>query len=175
MPGMHTYTVSYSLNRLIGFFEEANKKWAELYFNSTGIGWPFTIEKARSEIVLPAGIDPKDISFEAYTGYQGAQGTAYRALIDQKNAIVFETTQPLLPNQGLTVVVTWPRGFVKEPTTLEKIWYFFKDSGWIVWYPVWFLLLILFYVFAYFREKKKLPTDAIIPLFAPRAEYIDSI
>lgn len=170
MPGMHTYTIKYTLNRVIGFFRETDKKWAELYLNITGNGWPFLIEKARAEITLPTGIAHKDITFEGYTGYGGGQNGAYRAEIDQKGAIVFETTKPLLPNQGLTVAVTWPRGFVTEPTVLEKMWYFFKDSGWIVWYPIWFLLLILFYIYAYLREKRKLPTDAVIPLFAPPAD-----
>lgn len=169
MPGVHTYMITYTLDRLIGFFEEDAKKWTELYLNITGNGWPFYIHKAQARIQLPSGINPNNIAFQAYSGYQGERGDAYVARIEDTGAIVFETTRQLMPYQGLTVAVTWPRGFVKEPIFIEKVLYFFKDSGWIVWYPLWFMLLILFYIVAFIREKRKLPTDPTIPLFAPPA------
>ena len=41
--GKHIYTLKYTTNRQIGFFEEFD----ELYFNAIGYGWDFSIDKAK--------------------------------------------------------------------------------------------------------------------------------
>ena len=52
-PGEYTYTFVYRTDRQIGFFE----KFDELYWNVTGNGWDFVIEKARAVVQLPPGAE----------------------------------------------------------------------------------------------------------------------
>jgi hypothetical protein len=47
----HRYEIRYRTTRQIGFFE----KFDELYWNVTGNGWDFPIDRARVTITLPPG------------------------------------------------------------------------------------------------------------------------
>src|SRR5205814_709647 len=47
--GTHTYVIKYRTTRQLGFF----KDFDELYWNATGNGWPFTIDRSEARINLP--------------------------------------------------------------------------------------------------------------------------
>ena len=94
--GKRTYTLSYVTTHQIGFFEGHD----ELYWNVTGNGWDFVIDEARFTLSIPG--DTPFNSVEFYTGWQGARGQDARVLSD--NSV--ETTAPLGPKEGLTVVYT---------------------------------------------------------------------
>ncbi|HZK14382.1 MAG TPA: DUF2207 domain-containing protein, partial [Desulfobaccales bacterium] len=66
--GVYTYTIRYWVDRELGFF----KDFDELYWNVTGNGWTFAIDRAEAYIELPAGA--KILKSSAYTGYQGDRG-----------------------------------------------------------------------------------------------------
>ena len=65
-PGEHSYAIHYRATRELGFFP----KYDELYWNVTGNGWVFPIDRATATISLPspAGF----IQHAAYTGAQGS-------------------------------------------------------------------------------------------------------
>ena len=67
-PGVYTYTIRYRVDRELGFF----KDFDELYWNVTGNGWTFAIDRAEAVIELPPGA--KILKSAAYTGYQGGRG-----------------------------------------------------------------------------------------------------
>src|SRR5690606_40999018 len=98
------------------------------YWNVTGLGWEFPIDRASAtvsfEFVLPAGA----LNVEAFTGRSGARGSAYRASTAEGRA-VFETTAPLGRSQGLTIVVTWPKGYVQEPGALTRAGWLLSDNA----------------------------------------------
>ena len=50
-PSRYTYSLTYRTNRQIGFFE----RFDELYWNVTGNGWRFPIERAAAVVELPTG------------------------------------------------------------------------------------------------------------------------
>ena len=66
--GKYTYTITYKTNRQIGYFEDHD----ELYWNVTGNGWDFDIERASATIFLPKGIGRNDITPIAFTGSEGS-------------------------------------------------------------------------------------------------------
>ena len=49
-PGEHVYVLSYATDRQIGFFADHD----ELYWNVTGNGWGFPIDRASAHVALPA-------------------------------------------------------------------------------------------------------------------------
>ena len=104
--GKQTYTIVYTTTGQIGFFENHD----ELYWNVTGNDWDFLVEEARFSLAIPGRAPFNSVEF--YTGRQGAQGRAARILPDDS----VETTAPLGPREGLTVVYTWPKGIVSAPT-----------------------------------------------------------
>jgi uncharacterized membrane protein YgcG len=155
--GKRTYTLSYVTTHQIGFFEEHD----ELYWNVTGNGWDFAIDEARFTLSIPG--DTPFNSVEFYTGWQGARGQNARVLPD--NSV--ETTAPLGPKEGLTVVYTWPKGIVTPPTIPFYIRFFEKYAfHFIVALPV---LLGILYALLWLRWGKDPSMPAIIPLFSASA------
>lgn len=110
-PGEHSYTLTYTTDRQLGFF----KRHDELYWNVTGNGWDFQIDTVEAAVVPPPGVPSGSLTLEAYTGPSGAKRRDYRAAAAPDGGAVFRTTRPLAPREGLTIVVGWPKGFVAEP------------------------------------------------------------
>jgi uncharacterized membrane protein YgcG len=123
-PGVYTYTIVYHTDRQLGFFKEHD----ELYWNVTGNGWEFPIDEASASVTLPVGAADKGLSLEGYSGPQGAKGKDYTATVDESKVAEFAATRRLGPREGLTIVVSWPKGFVREPDMKEKAAWFLRDN-----------------------------------------------
>lgn len=143
--GEHTYTFRYRASRMLGFFETHD----ELYWNVTGVNWEFPIDRASATVVFgfDAGVD--EVTVEAYTGAFGYTSRDYTAGVDSAGHARFVTTKPLQPLTGLSIVVGWPKGFVAEPTGLDRVAWMLDDNmnllvlvaGWVIllayYIPVW--------------------------------------
>ena len=110
-----TYTIKYRTGPQLGFF----KDFDELYWNVTGNGWSFPILAASACVTLPPGAKPRSI--EAYTGRTGSKGTDFQITSKAGCDVSIETTNTLSPGEGLTLVVTWPKGFVQAPPIHKKL------------------------------------------------------
>jgi uncharacterized membrane protein YgcG len=159
-PGEYTYTIRYRVDRELGFF----KDFDELYWNVTGNGWTFAIDRAEAVIELPAGA--KILQSAAYTGYQGARGKDFTVQTED-HGIVFKTTRRLAPKEGLTVAVAWPKGIVHEPSGQERVGFFLRDNVATAIGLIWLFVLLGFYLWAWFRVGRDPAKGTIIPLFAP--------
>ncbi|MCI4569327.1 DUF2207 domain-containing protein [Lysobacter sp. CFH 32150] len=124
VPADYTYTLRYRTTRQLGFFGDHD----ELYWNAIGTGWDFPIESASVEARLPQAVPVDQLHAEGYTGYQGAQEQGYRAEIPAPGVARWQLTQPLSPQQGFTVVLTFPKGLVTAPTRAQRILWFLKDN-----------------------------------------------
>ena len=162
-PGEYTYTITYLTSRQLGFF----KNHDELYWNVTGNGWRLPIDKAIAIVKLPKAIARDQIALEGYTGYGGSKEQNYNALINAQGNAEFETTTPLKKYQGLTIVVTWPKGYIHEPSFWQKWRWFFEDNLHILIALLGFFFLLLWYLFAWMRFRKTQYIDTVIPLFHP--------
>jgi len=160
-PGTHTYTIIYRTNRQIGYF----KDYDELYWNVTGNGWDFVIDKAVAVVHLPAGA--YEIKSSAYTGTRGAKGKDYTISHDLEGNIVFSTTRPLQPGEGLTIAVAWPKGYVQEPAPLDKVSFFLKDN--LRGFPplVAYLLFLGYLLYIWAKVGKDPEPGTIVPRFKP--------
>jgi len=105
--GEHTYEIVFRTDRQMGYFADHD----ELYWNVTGNGWDFSIDRATVRVELPPGIPANEIKLEGYTGSQESKGQDYTARMDN-GVPLFTTTRPLNPRQGLTIVVRFPKGFI---------------------------------------------------------------
>jgi hypothetical protein len=161
-PGEHTYTLTYATDRQIGFFKDHD----ELYWNVTGNGWVFVIDSATATVVLPPGA-PGPSLLEAYTGPAGAKGQAYRATTTAAGEAVFKTTRALAPYEGLTVVVGWPKGFVREPSASAKTAYFLKDNRTLLIAVIGLAIVIGYYLLVWAAVGKDPAKGSVMPIYTP--------
>lgn len=162
--GWHMYEITYTTNRQLGYFKDHD----ELYWNVTGNGWAFPIEKASAKVILPSGINTGQIQMDAYTGKQGERGKDFKNFIlDDSKYPYFETTRTLAPKEGFSIVVGWPKGFVREPTQNEKIIRFFKDNISLIIAILGILLGITYYFIAWHWQGRDPRKGTIIPQYEP--------
>ena len=160
-PGVYTFKLIYWTNRQLGFFKDHD----ELYWNVTGNAWGFPIDHVEATVILPPGA--KTTRQTAYTGPQGARGRDYKVETDANGNLVFVSTRSLAPGEGLTIVVAWPKGIVREPTEREKLHYFLRDNGSIVAGLLGVLVLFIYYLIVWFKVGKDPKRGTIIPRFHP--------
>ncbi len=161
--GEHAYELAYTVDREIGFFSDHD----ELYWNVTGNGWVFPIQEASATVHLPQGIAHDAILLDAYTGPQDSAGTDYIASADNQSNAGFRTTRALGPHEGLTIVVRWPKGFVRPPTDEEKFHYFLEDNQVTLIGVVGLIVVLIYYTTVWFLVGRDPAKGVIMPRYEP--------
>ncbi len=159
--GQHTYEITYRTKRQLGFFPDFD----ELYWNATGNGWTFAIDKASAIIRLPPGTRIQQSA--AYTGYQGESGGDFNIVSAQNNQFRAETTRRLAPSEGFTVAVAWQKGIVMPPGDGEKWSWWVSDNAGLMALALSLLASGLYYLHAWNRVGRDPPKGTIVPLFKP--------
>ena len=159
--GPHTYEISYHASRVLGFFESVD----ELYWNATGNGWKFPIDKAVAILHLPAAA--KITQSAVYTGIQGANGKDFQVVKSAGNMFEVETTRALQPGEGLTFAVGWQKGIVAAPTATDKTLWFWRDNAGFFALLATLLGVVAYYFYAWAKVGRDPPKGTIVPLFAP--------
>jgi uncharacterized membrane protein YgcG len=162
--GEHTYEIVYTTNYQLGYFADHD----ELYWNVTGNGWEFDIDRATASVRLPEKIPRDRIRAEGYTGPAGSKATNLTARVDEKTGLVeFATTRPLAAFEGLTIVVSFPKGYVHEPTPEERRKLFLKSNVGL-WMMLGGLCAVVGYCFAaWVKVGRDPPGGLIVPQFDP--------
>jgi len=122
--GVHTYQFRYRASRMLGFFENHD----ELYWNVTGFDWAFPIDRGSATVRFDFDVPAGAIATEAYTGPQNSTRQDFTSHVDADGVAHFAANDALGPLNGLTIVVMWPKGFVTEPTALERTAWILKDN-----------------------------------------------
>jgi uncharacterized membrane protein YgcG len=163
VPAEYTFTLRYRTTRQLGYFEEHD----ELYWNAIGTGWDFPIESGTVRVRLPSPVPVDSMGTEAYTGPQDVQGTAYAAGISGPGVAEFRLTGALQPREGFTIVLTFPKGIVQEPSTMQRaVWLLTDNRGVLV--ALAGLLVLLWYSVSRWREVGRDPRPGvIIPHYEP--------
>lgn len=162
-PGEHTYSFTYSSDRQLGFFADHD----ELFWNVTGNGWEYSIEHAGCTVILPGTAWQQITGLTAYTGLQGAMGTAYTVSRDTGGNPVFTTTAPLARFEGLSVVVGWPKGVVMPPSSLQIAQWWLRDNRAFGIAALATIGLLLYYVLTWLRVGRDPRPGTIVPQFSP--------
>ncbi|MCH7807042.1 MAG: DUF2207 domain-containing protein [Proteobacteria bacterium] len=146
--GEYTYTISYRTERQLYFGEGFD----ELYYNVTGDSWAFPIASASATVLLPAGAVIGET--RAFTGRQGAEGQAFTSEFMSEREVRFTTTGRLGPGEGLTIIVTWPEGFVTRPTEAQKTANFLADNLSLIVAYIGLLMVIGYFYYAWLQVGK---------------------
>jgi uncharacterized membrane protein YgcG len=165
-PGEYTYVLAYETDRQLGYFAEHD----ELYWNVTGNGWLFPIDRVSARVRLPADVPASGVAIEGYTGLLGSAGRDVAGEVTAEGAIV-SATRPLRPREGLTLAVTWPKGHVHEPDALARFGYLLADNrGLLV--ALSGLVLVLGYLHLAWRQHGRDPEPGVVfPHYEPPEGY----
>jgi uncharacterized membrane protein YgcG len=163
--GEHTYSITYRTDRQMGFYKDRD----EFYWNVTGNGWAFPIEHASATVMLPTKIPRRKIETYGYTGLEGYTGRDFKARLDGER-FVFETTKPLDPREGMTVVAWFDKGYLQEPTAEQKRSWFYQDNQGIVYALIGLAVVLIYQLLAWSKVGKDPSAGTIVPLYMPPAE-----
>jgi uncharacterized membrane protein YgcG len=160
--GVHTYVVRYTTTRQLGFFDG----YDELYWNVTGNGWVFPIDRAEAHIRLPEPV-PFGPERAFYTGTQGSTARDAQVVSESPGQIAIRTTRPLGSYEGLTVAVRWPKGVIAEPPRPSAARQRLQDEA-----PLWAALAALlglagYYYYAWKKAGRGPRAGTVVPLFTP--------
>lgn len=172
--GKHTFVIQYYVYRQIGHFDVQNnyennpaQAHDELYWNVTGHYSRLPVLYAQARVYLPEGVPTKDIIFKAYTGPVRTRGQQYKAYVAPDKSIVFQTTAPLAAQEGLTIVVGWPPGFVQQPGWWMRIIHFVYDNPFFMYASLMTIIVMVLTVIALHSMRRFNKAGTIIPLFGP--------
>ncbi|PYB77284.1 DUF2207 domain-containing protein [Rhizobium wuzhouense] len=155
-PGEYTYAITYRTGRQIRYFHDHD----ELYWNVTGNGWMFPIEHAGARVTLPDDAIPTRTA--VYTGAMGSTDTNARTR-PGSNGREFETTRPLGPQEGLTIVLGFAKGLVAPPSAQEGFWWFLRDNlNFIIAFGG-LVLVSLYYLRSWFAVGRDPAKGVIVP------------
>jgi uncharacterized membrane protein YgcG len=160
--GPHVYRISYRTGEQLGFFADHD----ELYWNVTGNGWSFPIDRATATVVLPPGVPLDRVTLEGYTGWAGSTEHALTTAVDRAgNALRFTASRPLDNYEGLTIVASFPKGFVHEPTAADRRASWLRSNRHLVAGAAGLALVLVYYLGAWIAVGRDPTRGTIIPLF----------
>lgn len=159
--GEHTYTIRYRTTRQLIYGKDSD----ELYWNATGNGWTFPIDRAEARITLP-----KAAAFGNRAVYTGPQGsTAKDAAVSEERPgfIAFRTTAPLGREEGLTVAAAFPKGVVAAPSSDQKLLWWLSAWGALAAAVAACIGLVWYYIRAWALAGRGPKAGPVVPIFAP--------
>jgi uncharacterized membrane protein YgcG len=163
-PGTYTYQISYVATGELGFFADHD----ELYWNVTGNGWIFPIDHVWATVELPPGAGA--FNAKGYTGVEGETGADYAVSRDSLGNTVFINTRPLAAHEGLTIAVAWQKGVVSAPSHSRLTTRLLANPSVVV-AALGLLVVLGYYLVAWWRVGRDPPRGTIIPLFHPPADF----
>jgi uncharacterized membrane protein YgcG len=166
-PGVFTFAIHYRVTRELGFFADHD----ELYWNVNGLGWDFPIDEVHARVSLPPPIESAALKLDGYTGRLGDRGKDFQASSDAPGIAAFHTTRGLAPQEGLTIVVEFPKGIIREPTTVKKTTWFLRDNLGVLVALVGLILLALFYLRRWRQFGIDPPSGPIFPRYQPPQDF----
>jgi uncharacterized protein (TIGR04222 family) len=164
-PGVYEYEFIFTTNRQLGFFDEHD----ELWWNVTGNGWIFPIDHVAATVTLPFEADPDQFGLNIYLGHYGSTETGSNARVVDSNTVIFESSRPLNSWEGMSIIVSWPKGLMAEPGLTKKIRWFLSDNAAALVLLIGLLLTFGWYHWAWGKVGRDPRKGVIIPRFEPPA------
>jgi Predicted membrane protein (DUF2207) C-terminal domain/Predicted membrane protein (DUF2207) N-terminal domain len=162
-PGEYTYTLTYQTDRQLGFFKDHD----ELYWNVTGNGWVFPIDHTEATVIPPPGVPHDGITTDGYTGPKGAKQKDFTSVVNTDGSVSFASSKVLGAYEGLTIVVGWPKGFVKEPPIEKKVRHFLSDNVIPITGAGGLIVLLIYYVSVWSAVGRDPEEGTIMALYEP--------
>lgn len=161
-PGTYRYTITYDTNRQVLLHDNTD----ELYWNVNGNWWILPIKTVSATVVFPQNVPTDTIKISGYTGLLGSQEQDYRTSKNPDGSITIASTRPFGPQEGLSISLAIPKGFIHHPTPQEAVVFYLKHHPGILLLLLGFLAILLLYLVSWLRLRKT-QHGVVIPLFYP--------
>ncbi|MGC2022611.1 MAG: DUF2207 domain-containing protein, partial [Candidatus Sulfotelmatobacter sp.] len=155
-----TVEIAYRVRNGTRFFDQ----YDEFYWNVTGNDWPVPIDHASASVHFPDAASGS-LRAQAFTGVYGSTERDATAKVEGSIA-EFETNNPLPMRGGLTIDVYIPKGILKEPGRLTKLFWFIGGN------PAVFLPLVTLAVMLplwWYKGRDPDPGMSVAPMYEPPA------
>jgi hypothetical protein len=152
--------IAYRVRNGTRFFDS----YDEFYWNVTGNDWPVPVDHASASVHFPDAASGS-LRAQAFTGVYGSTQRDATAKVEGSTA-EFETNNPLPMRGGLTIDVYIPKGVLKEPGRLTKLFWFIGGN------PAVFLPLVTLAVMLplwWFKGRDPNPGMSVAPMYEPPA------
>lgn len=160
-PGEHTYELTYTATREIGFFANDD----ELYWNVTGLGWQFPIDHASAAVTVPS--PGGNLKYTGYTGPANTRGRDFEASAESNTSVSFVTTRALATGEGLTIVIGFPKGLVAPPSQAQRVFWFLEDNASTLVGLVGFALISFYYLLVWLKVAHSPKAGTIMVRYEP--------
>ena len=140
VPAEYTYTLHYRTTRQLGFFDDHD----ELYYNAIGLDSDFAVESGSVDLRLPKPVPVEQLKAEGYSGADGSKGQDFVASLPAPGLAHWQLTRPLAPHEGLTIVLSFPKGLVPQPSRAQQFMWLVKDNRGVLVALSGLLLLLVF-------------------------------
>src|SRR5262249_45830640 len=133
----------------------------------TGNAWVFPIDAATATVVLPERVRNMVTGLDAYTGYKGEKRSDYTATRDRDSNPVFRARN-LAPQQGLSIVVSWPKGQIPAPTSQQRWDWFVTDNKGVLIGAVGMAVVLIYFLAVWTMVGRDPAAGTIVPLYEPQ-------
>ena len=110
--------IAYRVRNGTRFFDS----YDEFYWNVNGNDWPVPVDHVSATVHFPDAAN-ESLRAQAFTGVYGSTERNAGAKVEGSTA-EFETNNPLPMRGGLTIDVYVPKGILKEPGRLTRLFWF---------------------------------------------------
>ena len=119
ISGRHVYAISYDISGALTYFSDHD----ELYWNVTGNGWGYPIQKSTATMTLPSIVEESQLKIGCFTGSIGSTEQACSSIY-KNGVLTVSLNRPLGPNEGFTVVMGFPKQIVSklDPKLYVSFW-----------------------------------------------------
>jgi uncharacterized membrane protein YgcG len=107
------------------------------------------------------------LKLSVYMGKYGSQESSAIAEVINASQVRFETTRPLSPWEGMSIVVEWPKGLVTEPGIGQETRWFLSDNGAALILLLGLLAPFSWYYWAWNKVGRDPQKGVIFPRFKP--------
>ncbi|HXP40264.1 MAG TPA: DUF2207 domain-containing protein [Candidatus Acidoferrales bacterium] len=153
-----TVDIAYRVRNATRFFDQ----YDEFYWNVTGNDWPVPIDRAAAAVHLPASASGS-LRAQAFTGVYGSTERDATAKVEGSNA-EFATNSPLPMRGGMTIDVYIPKGILKEPGGLTKLFWFIGSNP-VVFLPL--VTLAVMFILWWYAGRDPDPGMSVAPMYEP--------
>lgn len=155
-----TVDIAYRVRNPTRFFDQ----YDEFYWNVTGNDWPVPIDRATAAVHLPDSASGS-LRAQAFTGVYGSTERDATAQVEGSNA-AFATNNPLPMRGAMTIDVYIPKGILKEPGGLTKLFWFIGSNP-VVFLPL--VTLAVMFILWWYAGRDPDPGMSVAPMYEPPA------
>ncbi len=159
VSGDQQFKIHYRILNALNFF----KDHSELYFNLIGDGWPTSIAKVNYTIDVSDAL-PEIPPYFIATGSTGSKENNSVNHWENNRVLIGNTTVALASNEGVTIGITFPAGFLTEPD------FFYYGLSWMIMPGI--VLVLMFLIWSRWGKDENL---TILTEFYPPANMSPSV